>query len=112
MSLDSPKGVSFPSLRRGGLLDRPDPVQNRSLSDLQSEVDQLVRNAVATISDGKTMASLLGAGLVGKLVRLGTVAAAGESLAPLLVRGASYATALAGESAAFAGMERGFGFLE
>jgi formylglycine-generating enzyme required for sulfatase activity len=71
-------------------------------------VNGLVSNAISTVSDGKTMASLFGAGLVGRFIRLGAVAAAGKSLAPLAVQGLSHVTALAGESAVFAGTERKF----
>src|SRR4030095_12703575 len=111
MSGDSTKGISSPF--RGGILDRAQPhIQNTALSETQSEVDQLVGNAIATVSDEKTMASLFGAGLAARFVRLGTVAASGQSLAPLAVQRISHATALAGESAAFASMERGFARLE
>src|SRR4030095_6693640 len=59
-------------------------------------------------SDEKMMASLFAAGAAGSLIRLGTLAEAGESIAPLAAEAMSHVTALAGESAVFAGMERKF----
>src|SRR5215467_15121418 len=108
MSTGVPKGVSSLS-SRASLLDRANShSQNRSLSQVQSEVDGLVGSAVSTVSDEKMMASLFAAGAVGRFIRLGTVAASGKSLAPLAIQAMSHVTALAGESAVFAGMERKF----
>src|SRR4030095_6280292 len=105
MSGDSTKGIFSPS--RGSILDRVQPqAQSTALSETQSEVDQLVGNGIAMVSDEKMMASLFTAGAAGKFIRLGTVASSGKSLAPLFVQGFSHATALAGESAVFAEMER------
>src|SRR5215510_8765 len=105
MSVNNTKGISSPS--RGGLLDRvQSQTENATLSGLQAEVDQIVGNAVATVADEKTMAALFTAGLAGRFVRLGTVAASEKSLAPVAVQGISHAMALAGESGVFAGTER------
>src|SRR5262245_26139564 len=108
MSVVFSKGV--PSLSsRASLLDRADPhTQTKPLSPTQSGVDTLVGSAVSTVSDEKMMTSLFAAGAVGRFIRLGTVAASGKSLAPLAVQTMSHVTALAGESAVFAGMERKF----
>src|SRR5262245_48868896 len=112
MSADSPKGIPFPSVLRGSLLDRVQKSENPAFSEIQSEVDGLVSHAADTAADGKTMACLFGAGLAGKLVRLGTLSSAGFSWVPWITRGLSHATALAGESAVYAGMERGFNSLD
>src|SRR4030095_12527168 len=107
MSGSSTKGISSPS--RGSILDRVQPqTQSTALSESQSEVNQLVGNAISTVSDEKMMASLFTAGLAGRFIRLGTVATTGKSLVPIAVQGLSHATALAGESAVFAGTERKF----
>src|SRR4029450_12095767 len=98
MSGNSTKGIFSPS-HRGSILDRIHPkAQNTSLSEIQSEVDELVGNALVRAPEEKRRASLFGAGLAGRFIRLGTVAASGKSLAPLALWGISHATALAGES--------------
>src|SRR4030095_7663203 len=112
MSGNSTKGISFIPPEGGSILDRGSPKSpQKSLTDIQSEVDQLVGNSVKVATDEKMIASFLGAGLVGRFVRLGTVGC-GSSFAPPLLRWASHATSLAGESAAFAGLEREFGRLD
>src|SRR5262245_41669710 len=107
MSVVFSKGV--PSLSsRASLLDRADPhTQTKPLSPTQSEVDALVGSAVSTVSDEKMIVSLIAAGAASRFIRLGTAAALGN-LSPLAIQAMSHATALAGESAVFAGMERKF----
>src|SRR4029453_5404894 len=98
---------------RAGLLERaPLPGTNQSSTSLQREVDQLVINAVQSASDGKTMFSLFASGLAGRFARLGTLSVFGNSPASLAVRGFSQVSALAGESAIFTSLERGFAHLE
>src|SRR4030095_305464 len=108
MSTGFPKGISSLSSRTS-LLDRADPhTKTKAHSELQSEVDRLVGSAVSTVSDEKMMASLFAAGAAGSFIRLGTLAESGKSFGPLAAEAMSHVTALAGESAVFAGMERKF----
>src|SRR5262245_3142580 len=107
MSVGFPKGVSSLS-SRASLLGRANPnTETKPLSPIQSEVDSLVGSAVSTVSDEKMMVSLFAAGAAARFIRVGTVAASGN-LSRLAVQAMSHATALAGESAVFAGMERRF----
>ena len=95
--------------RNANILDRVDSPSQ--LSQTQSEVDRLVESGIASATDGKTMASFLAAGLAGKFIRLGSVPS-GESLALRLLQGLSPVAALAGESAVFTSLERGFTRIE
>src|SRR4029453_7552415 len=107
MSAESPKELRASSFPRGSLLDRAQESEIQSLSGLQSEVDRLVSQKAQTPTDAKTMACLFGAGLAGRFTRLGTLSSAGNPLSPSLLWGLSHMSALAGESAVFAGLERG-----
>ena len=90
------------SLRGASLLDRALPsLENPASSEIQSETDRLVENAVSMASDAKVMASLFTAGLGGRFVRLGALAA-GKPLPSVVLRGASQLLSLAGESGTFA----------
>src|SRR4029453_12273762 len=91
------------------LLDRVSSTS--TLSSDQILVDQLVDNSLSEATKGSTLLAMLGAGYAFRLTRLGTMGlpiTEGHSLLTTLSRGASYAVALAGESATFAGIERGF----
>jgi HEAT repeat protein len=88
------------------------------LSPLQNQVDGHVGDFIDQATDAKTLSAMVGAGMAYRLTRLGTLAAAssllpeGNTLASLFARGSSYALGLAGESATFAGMNRGFRLFE
>ncbi|MFO1519690.1 MAG: ATP-binding protein [bacterium] len=85
-----------------------------SLTPTQAWVDRLVGQTMEEAVDVKTLAAAAGAGMVYRITRIAS-AAWGASLfgkSPFLVRTVSVGAGLAGESAAFAGVERGFVFLE
>jgi PBS lyase HEAT-like repeat-containing protein len=99
------------------LLDRSHSSQvNPQFTESQSLVDRTVSQSVEEIAKPETMLALLGAGGVSRLTRIGVMSAVplqeGKVFLPLLAKGGSYALSLANESAAFAGIERGFGHLE
>jgi hypothetical protein len=85
-----------------------------SFSPLQEKVDVLTCDFTDQATDPKTLTAMVGAGMAYRLTRFGTLAAAssllpeGNALASLLARGSSYACGLAGESATFTGINRGF----
>ena len=97
------------------ILDRNASVS--SLSPIQNKVDHLVGDFTEQATDPKTLAAMVGGGIAGRLTRIGTFSLASSLLpegnaASLLARGSSYAMGLAGESAAFTGIHRGFGLSE
>src|SRR4029453_11737102 len=100
------EGISSSSFH-GSILNRvPSRDRHTSFSEAQSLVDHLVGNATAAVSDERMTASLFGAGLAGRFIRVGCFAP-GRSLT-FLVKGLSRSAGLAGESAVFAGLERTF----
>jgi hypothetical protein len=98
--------------RSYSILDRAS-VPNFSLTEVQALTDQIVSTFIKEATDLRTAAAMLGAGWAGRATRIGALSALpGQTILPQLVRGASYVPALAAESAAFAGIERGFHHLE
>src|SRR5215467_7108347 len=92
------------------LLDRAGS-SSSPLSENQNLVDQMVSSSLSEATKGSTLLAMLGAGYVSRLTRAGVMSVAlgeGSKFLPILTRGGSYAIALANESAAFAGIERGF----
>ncbi|MFO1519300.1 MAG: hypothetical protein U1F57_06535 [bacterium] len=104
------------SLSSVSVLDRFSSVQNSgsSFTSLQTQVDGMVSGFVEQATDAKTLAAMVGGGLAYRFARFGTLALAssfvseGGAFASFLVRGSSYVLGLAGESAAFTGIQRGF----
>jgi len=108
MTSSSPIGPQKPKT----ILDRNASVS--SLSPTQNQVDHLVETFTDQATNPKTLAAMVGGGLAGRLTRLSTFSLAssllpeGNATFSLLARGSSYAMGLAGESAAFTGINRGF----
>src|SRR4030095_4439784 len=84
------------------LVDRI-PSKNQS-SELQSQTDRWVGTFLSETTNLKTVAAFLGAGAAYRLTWMGTLTLGSSSL----VRGASFATGLAAESAVFSGVDRFF----
>jgi hypothetical protein len=85
-----------------------------STSAIQTQVEGLVTDFVSQATDLKTLGALTAGGLTFRAGRLATLAAGSRYLStvPSLVRMGSLAIGLAGESATFAGIQRGFRSLE
>src|ERR1051326_8939103 len=81
-----------------------------SSSTLQRQVDGLVTDFVSQATDLKTLSTLTAGGLAYRAGRLATLAVGSRYLStvPSLVRIGSLGIGLAGESATFAGLQRGF----
>jgi|GEM_PF-7130856 len=98
---------------RSSLLDRASLQNGQALTEVQALTDQLASTFLQEATNLRTAAAMLGAGWVGRATRIGAMGSLpGRALLPQLVRGASYIPAMAAESAAFAGIERGFHNLE
>jgi hypothetical protein len=92
------------------LLDRADS-SRASLSENQALIDQMISTSISEATQGSTLLAMFGAGAVSRLTRAGVMSLAigeGGKILPIVIRGGSYAVALANESAAFAGIEKGF----
>jgi serine/threonine-protein kinase len=80
------------------------------LSQNQVLVDQLVSNSLTEATKGSTLTAMVGAGWVFRFARAGVLSLAplteGSAYLPTLLRGGSFATAFAAESATFTGIER------
>src|SRR5262245_43235907 len=87
------------------ILDRTSPIQNQPLTEAQALTDRLVSDSIKEGTNLRTAAAMLGAGWVGRFTRIGAMTTLPSQA---FTRGVSYAPALAAESAAFAGIERGF----
>jgi hypothetical protein len=110
MSKKTSLAAILPLSGSSNLLDRAAFHFSPSLSENQTFVDQLVSTSVNESTKGSMLLAMLGAGAVSRLTRAGVMSIAlGEgTVLPMMARGGSYAIALANESAAFAGIERGF----
>src|SRR4030095_2099224 len=99
--------------RRSSILDRSSLYQPTSLSEVQALTDNLTSTFLEEATNLRTAAAMLGAGWVGRATRIGALGALpGQALLPQVTRVASFVPALAAESAAFAGIERGFHSLQ
>src|SRR5215831_6845477 len=100
-----------PSSAGTSILSRGCSSPNASLSQNQVLVDQLVSNSLSEATKGSTLAAMVGAGWVFRFARAGVLSLAplteGSAYLPTLLRGGSFATAFAAESATFTGIERG-----
>jgi cell division protease FtsH len=104
--------ASSASSKTPTILERTAPVSD--LSPTQNKVDSLVSNSIEQASDPKVLAAMMGAGMAGRITRLGVFTTAsslipeGNAVTSILVRGSGTILGLAGESAAFTGINRGF----
>jgi serine/threonine-protein kinase len=87
-----------------------------SVSPIQNDVDQLVSGSLKEASNESTFLALLGAGWAFRYTRAGLLSlgslSEGKPLFSSLVRGGSYALALASESSTFVGIDGGIRHLE
>src|SRR5262245_36148900 len=107
----------FPILKQKSLLSSPSS-ENQGLSEIQTQVDGLVSHSLEQAADWKTISAMVAAGGTSRLLRVGSMTTAAPLLVqrsawlPALIQMGSQALALSGESAVFAGMNRGFRNLE
>src|SRR5262245_38115563 len=98
---------------RSSLLDRASLQNGQALTEVQALTDQLTSTFLQEATNLKTAAAMVGAGWVGRVARIGALGSVpGQGLLAQGLRLGSYVPALAAESAAFAGIERGFHRLE
>src|SRR5262249_14705636 len=112
-------GVSHLLSSTDSLLERKsrDSQNKTALSETQALVDQTVSHSIEEIAKPETLLALLGANFASKFTRVGFMGVVsplveGKAFLPFLAQKGSYAIALANESAAFAGIEKGFSHLE
>src|SRR5262249_435022 len=100
-----------PAPGSSNLLDRTQQFssKNSGLTFTQQQVDGMVESFVTQASDMKSLAAMMAGGLAYRSLRMGSLALWSQYLSqfPLFVRHGSSLVGLAGESAAFAAVNRG-----
>src|SRR5262245_12345708 len=113
-------GVSYLLSSTDSFLERKsrDPQNKTTLSEIQTQVDNLVTHSIDQAFGSKTLVAMVAGGFASRFARMGALETTapflskGEMILPFLARGNSYAVALGAESFTFAGVNRGLNNLE